>query len=58
VVSEKHFNTILAISIGGEGMVFCYSAVQLEYLVTSLMKWIKEFQQEIRQAGKEHTAYQ
>jgi hypothetical protein len=27
VLSKKHFDTISAISIGGEGMVFCYSAV-------------------------------
>jgi hypothetical protein len=58
VLSKKHFNTISAISIGGEAMVFCCSAVQLEYLATSLTKWTKEFEQEIRQAGKEDTAYQ
>jgi hypothetical protein len=39
-------------------MVFCCSAVQLEYLSTSLTKWIKEFKQEVRQAGKEDAAYQ
>jgi hypothetical protein len=38
VLSEKHFNTISAISIGGDGMVFCCSAVQLEYLASSLTK--------------------
>jgi hypothetical protein len=48
VLSEKHFDTILAISTRGDGMVFCYSAVQLEYLSTSLTKWIKEFEQEVR----------
>jgi hypothetical protein len=44
VLSEKHFDTISAISIGGDGMVFCCSAVQLEYLSTSLTKWTKEFE--------------
>jgi hypothetical protein len=39
-------------------MVFCCSAVQLEYLAILLTKWTKEFEQEIRQAGKEDTAYQ
>jgi hypothetical protein len=58
VLSEKHFDTISAISTGGEGMVFCYSAIQLEYLATSLTKWTKEFEQDIRQAGKEDIAYQ
>jgi hypothetical protein len=38
IVSKKHFDTILAISIGGDGMVFCCSAVQLEYLSTLLTK--------------------
>jgi hypothetical protein len=38
VLSEKHFDMISAISTGGEGMVFCCSAVQLEYLATSLTK--------------------
>jgi hypothetical protein len=51
ILSEKHFDTISAISIGGDRLVFCYSAVQLEYLSTSLTKWIKEFKQEVRQAG-------
>jgi hypothetical protein len=27
ILREKHFNTISAISTGGDGMVFCYSAV-------------------------------
>jgi hypothetical protein len=58
ILSEKHFDMISAISMGGDGMVFCYSAVQLEYLSTSLTKWTKEFEQEVRQAGKEDTAYQ
>jgi hypothetical protein len=49
---------ISAISIGGEGMVFCCSVVQLEYLATSLTKWTKEFEQEIRQVGKEDAVYQ
>jgi hypothetical protein len=40
VLSEKHFDMISAISIGGEGMVFCYSVVQLEYLATLLTKWM------------------
>jgi hypothetical protein len=39
-------------------MVFYCSAVQLEYLSTSLTKWTKEFDQEVRQAGKEDAAYQ
>jgi cytochrome b len=30
----------------------------LEYLSTLLTKWTKEFEQEVRQAGKEDTAYQ
>jgi hypothetical protein len=58
ILSEKHFDTISAISMVGDGMVFCYSAVQLEYVSTSLIKWTKEFEQEVRQAGKEDTAYQ
>jgi hypothetical protein len=58
MLSEKHFDTISAIIMGGDGMVFCYSAVQLEYLATSLTKWTKEFEQEVRQVGKEDTAYQ
>jgi hypothetical protein len=58
VLNEKHFGTISAISTGGEGTVFCCSAVQLAYLSTSVSKWTKEFQQEIRQAGKEDAAYQ
>jgi hypothetical protein len=44
ILSEKHFDTISAISMGGEGMVCCYLAVQLEYLLTSLTKWTKEFE--------------
>jgi hypothetical protein len=58
ILSEKHFDTILAISMGGDGMVFCCSAVQLEYLSISLTKWTKEFEQEVRQAGTEDVAYQ
>jgi hypothetical protein len=58
VLSEKHFDMISAIRTGGEGMVFCCSAVQLEYLATSLTKWTKEFEHEIRQAGKKDAAYQ
>jgi hypothetical protein len=58
ILSEKHFDTISAISRGGDGMVFCCSAVHLEYLATSLTKLMKGFEQEIRQAGKEDTAYQ
>jgi hypothetical protein len=38
VLNEKHFGTILAISTGGEGTVFCCSAVQLAYLTTSVSK--------------------
>jgi hypothetical protein len=37
--------------MGGEGTVLCYSAVQLAYLTTSVSKWTKEFEEEIRQAG-------
>jgi hypothetical protein len=58
ILSEKHFDTISAISTGGHRMVFCCSAVQFEYLSPSLTKWTKEFEQEVRQAGKEDTAYQ
>jgi hypothetical protein len=58
VLSEKHFDMISAISMGGDGMVFCCSAVQLEYLATSLTKWMKEFEEEIRQVGNEDAAYQ
>jgi hypothetical protein len=52
VLNEKHFGTISAISTRGEGIVFCYSAVQLAYLTTLVLKWIKEFEQEIREAGQ------
>jgi hypothetical protein len=52
VLNEKHFGTISAISTGGEGTVFYYSAVQLAYLATSVLKWMKEFEEEIRQAGQ------
>jgi hypothetical protein len=48
VLNEKHFGTISAISTGGQGTVFCCSAVQLAYLATSVSKWTKEFEQEIR----------
>jgi hypothetical protein len=48
ILNEKHFGTILAISTGGEGTVFCCSAVQLAYLAISVSKWTKEFEQEIR----------
>jgi hypothetical protein len=51
VLNEKHFGTISAISTGGEGTLFCCSAVQLAYLATSVLKWTKEFDQEIREAG-------
>jgi hypothetical protein len=37
-LSEKQFDTIKAISMGGDGMVFCYSVVQFEYLSTSITK--------------------
>jgi hypothetical protein len=57
ILSQKHFDTILAISTGGDEIVFCCSAVQLEYLSTSLTKWTKECEQEVRQAGKEDAAY-
>jgi hypothetical protein len=43
---------ISAISTGGEGTVFYCSAVQLAYLTTSVPKWMKEFEQEIREAGQ------
>jgi hypothetical protein len=39
-------------------MVFCCLVVQLEYLSTSLTKWTKEFEQEVRQTGKKDAAYQ
>jgi hypothetical protein len=58
VLNEKHFGTISVISTGGEGTVFCSSAVQLAYLSTSVSKWMKECKPEIRQAGKEDAAYQ
>jgi hypothetical protein len=58
MLSEKHFHMISAISMGGDRVVFCCSAVQLEYLAISLTKWTKEFEQEVRQVGKEDTAYQ
>jgi hypothetical protein len=57
VLKEKHFGTISAISTRGEGTVFCCSAVQLAYLATSVSKWTKEFEQEIREAGQQDTAY-
>jgi hypothetical protein len=57
ILNEKHFGTISAISTGGEGTVFCCSAVQLAYLATSVSKWTKEFEQEIRNAGQQDTAY-
>jgi hypothetical protein len=38
VLNEKHFGTISAISTGGEGTIFCCSAVQLAYLATSVLK--------------------
>jgi hypothetical protein len=57
VLNEKHFGTISAISTGGEGTVFCCSAVQLAYLTTSVSKWMKEFEQEIREAGQQDAAY-
>jgi hypothetical protein len=44
ILSEKNFDMISAISTGGDGMVFCCSAVQLEYLSTLLTKWMKEFE--------------
>jgi hypothetical protein len=52
ILNERHFGTISAISTGGEGMVFCYLAVQLAYLATLVSKWTKEFEQEIREAGQ------
>jgi hypothetical protein len=45
------------ISTGGEGIVFCCSAVQLAYLTISVSKWTKEFEQEIREVGQQDTAY-
>jgi hypothetical protein len=57
VLNEKHFGTISAISTGGEGIVFCYSAVQLAYLAISVSKCTKEFEEEIRQAGQQDAAY-
>jgi hypothetical protein len=57
VLNEKHFGTITANSTGGEGIVFCCSAVQLAYLTTSASKWTKEFEQEIREAGQQDAAY-
>jgi hypothetical protein len=38
VLNEKHFGTILVISMGGEGTVFCCSAVQLAYLTILVSK--------------------
>jgi hypothetical protein len=38
VLNEKHFGTISVISTGGEGTVFCCSAVQMAYLTTSVSK--------------------
>jgi hypothetical protein len=43
ILNKKHFGTISAISTGGEGTVFCCSAVQLAYLTTLVSKWTKEF---------------
>jgi hypothetical protein len=57
VLNEKHFGTISSISTGGEGTVFCCSAVQLAYLATLVSKWTKEFEQEIREAGQQDAAY-
>jgi hypothetical protein len=57
VLNKKHFGTISAISTGGEGIVFCCSAVQLAYLATSVLKWIKEFEQEIWEVGQQDVAY-
>jgi hypothetical protein len=57
ILNEKHFSTISVISTGGEGTVFCYSAVQLAYLTTLVSKWTKEFEEEIRQAGQQDAAY-
>jgi hypothetical protein len=57
VLNEKHFGDISAISTGGEGIVFCYSAVQLAYLMILVSKWIKEFEQEITEAGQQDAAY-
>jgi hypothetical protein len=57
VLNEKHFGTISAISTGGEGTVVCCSTVQLAYLATSVSKWTKEFEQEIREAGQQDAAY-
>jgi hypothetical protein len=57
VLKEKHFSTISAISTGGEGIVFCWSVVQLAYLTISVLKWTKEFEQEIRNAGHQDATY-
>jgi hypothetical protein len=57
VLTEKHFGTISAISTAGEGRVFCCSAVPLAYLATSVLKWTKEFEQEIKKAGQQDAAY-
>jgi hypothetical protein len=57
ILNERHFGTISAISTGGEGTVFCCSAVQLAYLATSVSKWTKEFEQEIREVGLQDTVY-
>jgi hypothetical protein len=56
VLNEKHFG-ISAISTGGEGIVFCCSAVQLAYLATSVSKWTKAFEQEIINAGQQDATY-
>jgi hypothetical protein len=45
------------ISTGGEGTVFCCSTVQLAYLAISVLKWTKEFEQEIRNTGQQDAAY-
>jgi hypothetical protein len=38
ILNEKHFGTISAISAGGEGTVFCCSAVQLAYDAILVLK--------------------
>jgi hypothetical protein len=57
VLNERHFGMISASSTGGEGTDFYCSAVQLAYLTTSVSKWMKEFEQEIREVGQQDTAY-
>jgi hypothetical protein len=57
ILNKKYFSTILVISTGGEGIVFCCSAVQLAYLTTLVSKWMKEFEQEIREAGQQDAVY-